>query len=393
MKWEMVRLDDVCEVSGGTTPSTQIPEYWNGNIPWLSPIDLPEVGTIVSSFTTGRQLTDAGIKRSGLQLLPVGTVAYSTRASIGKILVGDKPFTTNQGFTNFICGEHLHNRFLAFALKWYTPAITKLSNSTTFAEVSRGNFKTFKIPVPPLPIQQKIAAILDAADTLRQKDKALLGHYDALLQSTFHQMFGDPVKNEMGWEVKRLGDVSDIVSGIAKNASTITAACVDVPYMRVANVQDGHIDLREVKSIKVLPAQLIQYKLQYGDILLTEGGDPDKLGRGAVWHGEIDPCIHQNHIFRVRTIGYPIDPLYLSRHIGSEYGKRYFLKAAKQTTGIASINLTQLRNFPCHIPPLTLQVKYSDIAQNIQRQKAIVKEQATQSEALFQSLLHEAFNG
>jgi type I restriction enzyme S subunit len=125
--------------------------------------------------------------------------------------------------------------------------------------------------------------------------------------------------------------------------------------MAVANVQDGRLNLDLVKTIHASAAEIERYKLLPSDLLLTEGGDPDKLGRGTIWNGEINPCIHQNHIFRVRANSALIDMSFLSRLAASPGGKAYFLSKAKQTTGIASINLTQLRSFPVPLPPLNEQ--------------------------------------
>lgn len=396
MIWETAKLGDLCEVYGGSTPLTSKTEYWNGRIVWLSPTDLPAVGEISNINESARKVSEKGVEAASLTILPKGTVVYSTRATIGKIGIAVTPLTTNQGFANFICNGRLDNKYLCYALKYFTPQIAQLSNSTTFSEVSRTSIRNFSIPVPPLLIQQEIVAILDKADELRRKDKTLIAQYDALLQSIFYHMFGDPVKKEKRFEMNKamLSEIADIVSGVAKNGNTFKEDFIEVPYMRVANVQDAHIVLDEIKTIKVSQKDFNKYLLKKDDILLTEGGDPDKLGRGAVWHNEIAPCIHQNHIFRVRVRNIQeINPIYLSYHIGSSYGKSYFLKAAKQTTGIASINLTQLKGFKVVVPPVSLQNKFSDITKDIGAQKQKVKQQIQQSESLFKSLLQKAFKG
>lgn len=104
------------------------------------------------------------------------------------------------------------------------------------------------------------------------------------------------------WEVARLEDVAHIQTGIAKNQNKIqdTQDTVELPYLRVANVQDGYLDLSEIKTISIHKDKVNRYKLEVGDVLLTEGGDFDKLGRGAVWEGQIANCVHQNHVFAVR---------------------------------------------------------------------------------------------
>ena len=166
-----------------------------------------------------------------------------------------------------------------------------------------------------------------------------------------------------------------------------------VPYMRVANVQDGHLNLDDVTEIEVFQSDIEKYRLVEGDLLLTEGGDPDKLGRGAVWKGQIKDCIHQNHIFRVRPDSTKLLPEYLSAQIGSVRGKRYFLKAAKQTTGIASINKTQLSNYPVLIPPMKLQLKYSDIVEQHKRASDAITGRFDMIDDLFGSLTQRAFRG
>ena len=185
-----------------------------------------------------------------------------------------------------------------------------------------------KIPLPPLPIQRKIAEVLDRADAVRQRQRQIIAHYDQLAQSVFLNMFGDFIEDSVNLEGKRqLSSISEITSGVTKNSKLKSDDVVEVPYMRVANVQDGYIDLTEVKVIKTKRADVEKYQLVFGDILLTEGGDPDKLGRGAVWEGQIENCIHQNHIFRVRPDKSLILPQFLSALIGSKYGKKYFLRS------------------------------------------------------------------
>ena len=183
------------------------------------------------------------------------------------------------------------------------------------------------------------------------------------------------------------------MSGVTKGRKLAGKSTIFVPYMRVANVQDGYLDLTEIKDIEVLPSDIEKYALQKGDILLTEGGDPDKLGRGAVWNGQIPKCIHQNHIFRVRVNGEYLIPEYVSALIGSTYGKKYFLKSAKQTTGIASINSTQLKNFPVLIAPLELQFKFAKVVSQIEKITESQQKSLLEINNLFDSLSHEAFTG
>lgn len=263
--------------------------------------------------------------------------------------------------------------------------------TTNIANLSFEQVLALRVPVPSLPNQRHIAAILDKADAIRRKRQEAAGAWGELLYSAFLELFGEPFSNSKKWGERRLGEISDIQSGVTKGRDLKGKTSVFVPYMRVANVQDGRILLDDVKQIEVLPSDVERLKLAPGDVLLTEGGDPDKLGRGAVWRGEINPCIHQNHIFRVRPHLKIVLPDYLSMLIGSARGKKYFLRAAKQTTGIATINRTQLDAFPVPLPPMDLQEKFAKLV----KVKALIDSRVTEleesGERLFAALVQGAF--
>lgn len=163
-----------------------------------------------------------------------------------------------------------------------------------------------------------------------------------------------------GWEKKPLEQVSFIQTGLAKGKTGLKNP-VRRPFLRVANVQDGRFDLLEIHEIELEESQIPRYGLQYDDVVITEGGDADKLGRGHIWRNEVAECIHQNHLFAIRSRREILDPEFLSSLISSKYGKSYFLSCAKQSTNLASINSTQLKAFPVLLPPLPEQRKIAAI--------------------------------
>lgn len=171
-------------------------------------------------------------------------------------------------------------------------------------------------------------------------------------------MFGD-FNIELPFKIWKLDCIADIVSGITKGRKTKEKDLREVPYMAVSNVKDGYIDWTTIKTIMATEKEIEQYRIQPNDILMTEGGDPDKVGRGALINEVPEDCIHQNHIFRVR-LNEKVNPTYFEAYLQQPFTKRYFLKSAKQTTGIASINMTQLRNTPVIVPPIELQNQFAD---------------------------------
>jgi len=163
------------------------------------------------------------------------------------------------------------------------------------------------------------------------------------------------------WLITPLAQVADVQTGLAKNTQKTFTNPITLPYLRVANVQDGFLDLSEIKRITIERSFVYRYALRDGDVLFTEGGDADKLGRGTIWRSEIPECLHQNHVFVVRTRQNKLLPQFLSALAASPYGKAYFLKCAKQSTNLASINSTQLKEFPVPLPPLTEQRRIAEI--------------------------------
>ncbi|MCP9900817.1 restriction endonuclease subunit S [Cyanobium sp. Cruz CV13-4-11] len=157
------------------------------------------------------------------------------------------------------------------------------------------------------------------------------------------------------WDVRKLKDVAGVQTGLTLGKVYLGSLTISYPYLRVANVQVGRVDLRHVKHIDVPEREAAGAMLRPGDVLMTEGGDIDKLGRGCVWHAEIPVCLHQNHVFAVRCNRSLLLPEFLEGLMASEHGRTFFQLTAKQTTNLAATNSTTLRTFPILLPPLNEQ--------------------------------------
>lgn len=199
-----------------------------------------------------------------------------------------------------------------------------------------------------------------------------------------------------GWQRIRLEDIADVRTGLAKGKTGLKDP-VELPYLRVANVQDGHLNLAEIKTILVERDQIDRYRLRRGDVLMTEGGDFDKLGRGDVWREQIPLCLHQNHVFVVRPDQDRLDPGFLAAMAASEHGRNYFLSCAKRSTNLASINATQLNAFPVLLPSLEEQREIAaalavwDAA--IATTECLLANSQTQKRSLMQALLSPQHGG
>ena len=245
-----------------------------------------------------------------------------------------------------------------------------------------------EVPILSLKHQEEIINSLNKIDTITGKLEKLLDKLEQIVKSRFIELFEKDGQNN---QVVRLEEIADIVSGITKGRKIKSKDLTNVPYMAVSNVKDGYIDLSNLKYIHATNEEIEKYHLISGDILMTEGGDPDKLGRGSII---IDPpknCIHQNHIFRVRLDSSLIDPVYFSAYLQQPISKKYFLRSAKQTTGIASINMKQLRGMPVIIPSLEDQKEYKTFFLYTAKSKLAIQKSIDQLEILKKKLMQEYF--
>jgi type I restriction enzyme S subunit len=236
---------------------------------------------------------------------------------------------------------------------------------------------------------------LAAVDRARRAAEAQVAAAKALPAAYLRAVFES--EEARRWPVVPLGEAGAIGSGITLGRKLNGSLTRPVPYLRVANVKDGFLDLTDVYQIEATEAEAQKYRLQYGDLLLTEGGDPDKLGRGTFWEEQIPNCIHQNHIFRVRFDPAEFSPRFVAAQISSPYGKAYFLSHAKQTTGIATINQRVLAAFPLMVTPFSEQQRI--VAMLIEQMTAAeqgcaaLKAQLAAVEKLPAALLRRAFSG
>ena len=209
--WEYKKLGEVCEVVSGSTPKTNVPEYWGEGHYWVTPAELNE--TIVYIDKTERQITDEALAKTKLRLLPVGTVLLSSRAPIGKVAITKTEMYCNQGFKNCICSDSIYNKYLFYFLRLKKEYLNSLGRGATFKEISKSIVESISIPLPPKSTQLAIVSELDKINELIRLKKEQLKDFDNLAQSIFYEMFGDPVENEKGWEVKNLGEVYKMKSG------------------------------------------------------------------------------------------------------------------------------------------------------------------------------------
>ena len=278
-------------------------------------------------------------------------------------------------------------------------------------------FNNFSVPLPPLSEQKRIATYLfqkiSEADIMLDDTLSSITGYKKLKQAVITQAVTKGVRGEremkdsgvewigeipVEWRKTQLRHCATIKSGITLGKSySKDTVLIERPYLRVANVQGGYVDLKDLATIEVTPDEDLKYRLHSGDVLMTEGGDRDKLGRGCVWHGEIEPCLHQNHVFAVQTNETILLPEFLEYLTASDVGRSYFDVTAIKTTNLACTSSSKVLAFTIPLPPIEEQIEIVSFIKkrSLELNKLIMKKEllVQELESYKKSLIYEVVTG
>lgn len=373
--WEYKKLGEVATVVGGSTPKTNVQEYWGGSNYWVTPADLN--GNKYQGETP-RTITDLAVQKTNLQLLPIGTVLLSSRAPIGKVAITTTPMYCNQGFKNIICSDKILSEFVYWYLYGKTDFLNSLGTGATFKEISKKVVEKIEIPIPPLTEQERIVSELDLLTSIINKQKAQLKELDSLAQSIFYDMFGDPIENPKGWEVKKLGDLCNSELGKTLNQSKDTGTLR--PYLCAINIQWNKIIKDNLKQTRFEETELERYSVKKGDLLICEGGD---IGRAAIWN-ENKEIQYQNALHRLR-FGEEMLPIFCLFNL--KYLKDKGILDNRYGKGVTIKHLIKsaLLSIPFIVPPLSLQQSFATKIEAIEAQKALITKSMEETQRLFDS--------
>lgn len=384
--WTYKKLGEVCEVVSGSTPKTNVPEFWGEGHYWITPAEIDDATIYIGK--TERQITDAAVDKTHLQLLPVGTVLLSSRAPIGKVAITDTEMYCNQGFKNLICSNYINNKYLYLWLKGKTDYLNSLGRGATFKEISKSIVENIQIPVPPLSEQQSIVAELDKINELISLKKAQLSDLDALAQSIFYDMFGDPIENEKGWEVKKLGEVCDVRDGTHDSPQYLSES--EYFLITSKNIQGDIIDYANVNYISKEDYDSINKRsyVDEGDIIMGMIGT---IGKPIIVHkNNLKFCVKN-----VALIKFPesclVKNVYVKALLDNDSYKQYLLSLNKGGTQ-KFVALGTLRTLKCPLPPLALQQDFAKRIELIEQQKAQISSTIKDLETLLASRMQYWFD-
>lgn len=289
-------------------------------------------------------------------------------------------------------------KWVEYFLRWSaeTGRFGGSTSGSTITHLPQRDLRMLQVPLAPTAEQGRIVAAIEEyfshLDAVYGAVEAAQQKLEAFRRSSFQELFDRP-----DWPWTTLGQIAEVKGGVTKDSRNQgNPAYVEVPYLRVANVQRGFLDLDKITTIRVKPEKALSLELKPGDILFNEGGDRDKLGRGWVWEGQVESCIHQNHVFRARLTSEAFDPYFVSMH-GNTWGQQWFETHGKQTTNLASLNLTTLKSFPVPSPSLSEQREIVGRLREVMEMEDSLRADLNQANrhtaTLRRSILSNAFSG
>ena len=357
--WQDMSLGEISKkISPGGTPKRKVKEYWeNGTIMWLKISDLKS-GVISNSE---EKITKKALMESATEIFPVDSVLISIIGTVGKIgiLAHESCFSQSiigiQPNTDLILPKYLY-----YFLKNSTDEIRGQTEKGTHENINTKALKKIRIRFGNLQSQKDIVGLLEKISNIQNKRNQSVSISNQLLQSSFIEFFGDPVELMNNSKMATLESISEIRSGITMNKHR-REGDNKIPYLTVRNLYREYFDLSDLREISVSESDLKKWKLEYGDLCILEGGDREDVGRTAVFQNNPKLCVHQNHIFRIRLNKKKFNPFFVSTFLNSDYMQEIFFNETKATSGISSINKTQLSRIKIPIVEIEKQNQFEKI--------------------------------
>ena len=383
----MAKLGDVCTIVSGTTPKSDYPEYWGGDINWVTPAELTDESDTI--FESQRKITQQAVSDSSLKPFPAGTVLLSSRAPIGKVAIAGVEMYCNQGFKNLICSDAIYNRYLYHFLKDKTDYLNSLGRGATFKEISKSIVEGIEIPLPSLDEQRRIAAVLDMVSDLIAKRRQQLDKLDELVKARFLEMFGDPVDNNRGWPTQALDSVCKSIVDCPHSTPSYTFVNTGYMCIRTSIVKKNRILWENVEYIpeEEYYQRIQRKKPEKGDIIYTREGAI--LGIAAMIDRDCNVALGQRSMLLS-----PDTTKCLPQFLSSAMNFDSFLrKALRGVSGSASphINVGDIKTFSIIIPPLSLQQQFSDFVVQTEKTKTTISRSLEKLETLKKALMQKYF--
>ena len=392
--WEYKKLGEVGQIVTGSTPSTKDESnYSPREYCFVKPSDLPSQG-IADIEETEYFVSQVGLSKS--RVLPAGSVLVSCIGSIGKIGILTKEACSNQQINAIIPQDETDSRFIAYSLYAQRFVLESIANAPVVPIINKTDFSKIRIGIPPKSTQLAIVSELDKINELIRLKKEQLKDFDNLAQSLFYEMFGDPVENEKGWEMKKLGEISSLIcNGNTPKGGSEVYVDNGILFLRSQNVWKNRLDLDDVAFIdEATHKSLKKSALNHNDLLITKTGrvntENSSLGRTALFEGEDGSANINGHVYLVRLKEGMVHKYVLYILISNSY-RELIRRTCVGGIDKRQLNKNHIEDFPIIFPPLPLQRLFAQRIEQIEREKSEVQKSIQDLETLLASRMQYWF--
>ena len=383
----MARLGDICAVVSGTTPKSTQPDYWDGNLNWVTPAELTDESDVI--YESQRKITPQAVIDSSLKPFPAGTVLLSSRAPIGKVAITGTEMFCNQGFKNLICSDKIYNRYLYHFLKDKTAYLNSLGRGATFKEISKSIVENIEIPLPPLDEQRKIAAVLDKVRDLIAKRRQQLDKLDEMIKVRYVEMFGECKSNPKNWDICNLEDIAQV--GSSKRVFVEELKGSGIPFFRGTEI-GALAEGKRVKPELFITEEHYQQlclatgKPQIGDLLM-----PSICPDGRIWvvNSEEPFYFKDGRVLWVHDINEDFNSVFLLYTLKDRIMTDYSSIASGTT--FAELKIFSLKQCKIFDVPVELQNKFAAFIAQADKSKLAIQKSLDKLETLKKTLMQEYF--
>lgn len=382
------KLGNLVSITGGGTPDRSNPSFWGGDVPWVTVKDFKSLE--ITGAT--EHITTAGLEGSASNLIAAGTIIVPTRMALGKAAINTKPVAINQDLKalRIVDPTIVYRDYLFRFLLSKSSYLESQGKGATVKGITLDVLRELDVPLRPKKEQQRIATILDKADSLRCKRREAIRLVDKFLQAAYIKILGDPAKNNDRWPIFELGELVESTKLGLVRSSEEFGWDLPTPYLRMdAITNDGKVLHDRIKGTRATLAEIADFGLKRGDLLFNTRNSRELVGKTALWDGP-DGTVFNNNIMRIRFKN-SIAPQVVAMQFRLPTLKRELESRKSGTTSVFAIYYKDLKTLPIQVPPEAAQEKFARIAQQTRIYIAKVDAMAKEAETLSLALSHRFF--
>lgn len=386
-----VKLGDICSFQSGGTPSRKRKEYFNGDIPWITTVALN--GKTVDENDAVEMISDVAIRESAAKIVPQKSIMIGTRVGVGKVAMNMVPMATNQDIISAvgIDEQQWDKEYIVKLISSKQELLKSESRGATIKGIKLDILKKIEIPNIPIEKQRAISLIFNRLDKTIERQEQQKYLLDQLVKSRFIEMFGDPVKNTMRWEVVTFSEIFRMIkSGLSRKLSDDD---IGLPMIRSKNIVKGVLDPSDLKYWHINDPQgadTNEYILDDGDILVNFINSSSQIGKGCIFHDIGRPCIYTTNCFRIKLKS-DCNEIYFNSYMMTEGYYRQIQSIIQPAVNQASFTTKNYLQLKIPLPPLSLQNQFADFVAQVDKSKLAIQKSLDQLGTLKKSLMQDYF--